>query len=162
MIDSGATNNSGGANTSDDIQDNLADNDVDPTSQMKLDTQDTKEFGFGNDKTGSGAGLMTFRLSLLGKDVADRTYLCDGGAPWLGSIAFLFETNATINFKTGIAQFGALDPDHHYLLKRMSSGYLGLALHDPGDRHPKVHVKDPTVEQLASLAEQMSASGLSN
>ena len=85
VIDSGATNNLEGANTSDDMQDNLADNGVDPTFHMKLDTQDTKEFRFGNDKTGQAAGLRTFDTSLLGKDVAYRTYLCDGGAPWLGS-----------------------------------------------------------------------------
>ena len=80
----------------------------------------------------------------------------------LGPIAFLFETDVTINFKMGIAPFGAFDPDHHYLLKRMSSGHLGLAIHDPGGRHPKVHAKDPMVEQIASLSEQMSANGLSN
>ena len=41
---------------------------------------------------------MTLETALLGKDVEYRAYLCDGGAPWLGSMSFLYESDATINF----------------------------------------------------------------
>ena len=105
---------------------------------------------------------MTLETALLGKDVEYRTYLCDGGAPWLGSMSFLYESDATINFRSGIAHFRNLDPENHVLLKRMSSGHLGLAIHDPGDRHPNVAVKHTIVQQLSKLSQAMSESGLSN
>ena len=77
-------------------------------------------------------------------------------------MSFPCESDATITFRTGVALFPNLDPDHHVPLKRMSSGHLGLAIHDPGDRHPRVAVKDPTVERVSELANAISDAGLSN
>ncbi len=74
---------------------------------------------------------------LLGREVKYSSHVMDGGAPWLSSINFLCETDATISFRHGLAHFGELDPDHVVRLKRMASGHVGLALHDDGSRHER-------------------------
>ena len=69
-----------------------------------------------------------------------------GGAPWLASVNFLRASGATISYRYSLAHFEELDPLNVYELKVMTSGHLGLALHDyQGDRHRKFPIGNRTV-----------------
>ncbi len=68
-----------------------------------------------------------------------------------------------MNFPHALGHFASLQPEYIYQLKVMSSGHLGMALHDVnGDRHRRFDLRNASVmmsmKEIAELLEKESTS----
>lgn len=130
---------------------------MDPSETCTLDPNTQKEFRFGDDRTDNSTGVMSMDTSLVGCPVNYNQHVMNGGAPMLASVMFLRDIDEYVGFKAGIGYSPKLDPHHVYELKRMTSGHLGLALHDPGSRHRRYHIEKNEVFDILKKAEEAFA-----
>lgn len=127
IIDSGASDNIVGAETLQDLADCLGALEFCPEQEIKVDREIHKQFVFGNNATSAGLGLTQINAGMCGQQVPLEAHMVEGGTPFLLSSKFLYDVDATINFRTGIAVFKKLS-NRQFKLERTPSHHLMIPL----------------------------------
>lgn len=127
VIDCGATENVGGVETVEAQVERLEAQGFNMAEELMVDRERRRTFRYGNDQVGESLGLVSFPAGVCGKEMEMSFHMVDGGVPFLLSVTFLEDMEATINFKTGQAIFGALS-DQVIQLRRAPSGHWLLPL----------------------------------
>lgn len=127
IIDSGASDNIVGAETLQDLADCLGALDFCPEHEISVDRDIHKQFVFGNNATSAGLGLTHINAGLCGQQVPLEAHMVEGGTPFLLSSKFLYDVEATINFKSGVAVFKKLS-NKQFKLERTPSHHLMIPL----------------------------------
>ena len=127
IIDSGASENIVGEDTLQDLAQCLAELDFDPAAEIEVDRQIHKNFTYGNNQTNAGLGLSHVNAGICGQQVEVQAHMVEGGTPFLLSSKFLYDMDATINFRTGLAIFKRLS-DRQSRLERSPSNHLLLPM----------------------------------
>ena len=127
ILDSGASDNIVGAETLQDLADVLTELDFEAKDEIQVNRQVHKRFVFGNNATSAGLGLAHVNAGLCGKEVEVQAHLVEGPTPFLLSSKFLYDMEATINFRTGKAIFRTLG-EQQIQLERSANHHLMLPL----------------------------------
>ncbi|CAL1141395.1 unnamed protein product, partial [Cladocopium goreaui] len=127
IIDCGASESIVGANMLQDFCDTLHELGFDPKSEVTVDRQVKKSFIFGNNETSSSLGLAKVNTGMCGTEQSVDLHVVEGSTPFLLSSKWLWEQEATINFKTGKALFPKLS-DNQVQLERAPTFHLLLPL----------------------------------
>ena len=129
IVDSGASDNIVGAETLQELAECLEELEFDPSTEIVVDRQIHKRFVFGNGESSAGLGLSHVNAGICGKEVmvTIQSHLVEGKTPFLLSSKFLYDMDATINFRTGKAVFLKLS-DRQVQLERTESNHLMLPL----------------------------------
>lgn len=127
IIDSGASDNIVGAETLQELADCLGELDFAPDQEITIDRAVHKQFVFGNNERSAGLGLSHVNAGMCGQQVSIQAHLVEGGTPFLLSSKFLYDMDATINFRTGKAIFKKISPQQ-FQLERTPSHHLMMPL----------------------------------
>ena len=129
IIDSGASDNLVGAETLQELAQCLEEMAFDPDHEIQVDREVHKNFIFGNNETSAGLGLSHVNAGICGQQMPIQAHLVEGATPFLLSSKFLYDVDATINFRRGVAVFRQLSekqiklertPNHHLLIPLMA------------------------------------------
>ena len=129
IIDSGASDNLVGAETLQELAQCLEEMEFDPDHEIQVDREVHKNFVFGNNEMSAGLGLSHVNAGICGQQMPIQAHLVEGATPFLLSSKFLYDVDATINFRRGIAVFRQLSekqiklertPNHHLLIPLMA------------------------------------------
>ena len=123
IIDCGASESIVGANMLQDFCDTLHELGFDPKSEVTVDRQVKKSFIFGNNENSSSLGLAKVNTGMCGTEQSVDLHVVEGSTPFLLSSKWLWEQEATINFKTGKALFPKLS-DNQVQLERAPTFHL--------------------------------------
>ena len=156
IIDSGASENIIGEDTLQDLAECLRELEFDPMEEIEVDRNIHKQFTYGNNLTSAGLGLTHVNAGICGQEVPVQAHMVEGATPFLLSAKFLYDLDATINFRKGIAVFRKLS-EQQIKLERSSSNHLLLPMTAFAGRSEvlqalAVDQTDPTVELLSSCA----------
>ena len=127
IIDSGASDNIVGAETLQELADCLNGLEFSAEQEIKVDREIHKQFVFGNNATSAGLGLSHVNAGMCGQQVPIQAHLVEGGTPFLLSSKFLYDMDATINFRSGVAVFKTLS-SRQFKLERTPSHHLMVPL----------------------------------
>lgn len=94
-----------GAETLQELADCLNELEFSAEQEIKVDREIHKQFVFGNNATSAGLGLSHVNAGMCGQQVPIQAHLVEGGTPFLLSSKFLYDMDATINFRSGVAVF---------------------------------------------------------
>ena len=106
IIDSGASENIIGEDTLQELAEHLREMDFDPNEEIEVDRRIHKQFTYGNNLSSAGLGLSHVNAGICGQDVEIQAHMVEGATPFLLSAKFLYDMDATINFRTGWQCFG--------------------------------------------------------
>ena len=131
--------------------------DFDPSTEIEVDRSIHKQFTYGNNQTSAGLGLAHLNAGICGKQIEVQSHMMEGATPFLLSAKFLYDMDATINFRTGVAVFRKISAQH-VKLDRSSSNHLLLPLTAFAGRWEvlqslQVDVDDASVRELSDAGE---------
>ena len=154
IIDSGASENIIGEDTLQELADHLQELDFDPMAEIEIDRRIHKQFTYGNNLTSAGLGLSHVNAGIFGQQVEVQAHMVEGATPFLLSAKFLYDMEATINFRTGVALFKRLSPEQ-FRLERSASNHLLLPMTAFAGREAvleglRVDAVDEAVAQVSS------------
>ena len=146
LLDCGATQNLVGSDTVDKCQERALDEHRAPG--LAFDGSNRKDFKFGNDAVKESNGVCLADANIAGRDLTYTSHVIPGGAPWLGSIEFLRESGAIVDFSTDRAIFSRLNPDQVIKLRRLASGHLALPLNGRISGELETEPSDPVLKRM--------------
>lgn len=146
VLDCGATQNLVGPDTVDRMQESAIENERNPG--VSFDPEKRRDFRFGNDACKLSNGTCTARSNFLGREMDYHSHVVPGGAPWLGSIAFLRETGALIDFSRNLAIFSRLDPSRVVKPRTLESGHVGIPINEEAGGQLETVESDPVLERM--------------
>ena len=157
IIDSGASENIFGEDTLQELADCYDELEFDPAEETEVNSQVHKQFTSGNNQTNAGLGLSHVNAGIYGHQVEVQEHMVEGATPFLLSAKFLYDMDATINFRTGIAVFRNLS-DQQFQLERSPSNHLMLPMTAFAGRESvlqalKVGSPDDMVKKLSGVAD---------
>ena len=127
IIDSGASDNLVGAETLQELAQCLEEMSFDPDHEIQVDREVHKNFVFGNNETSAGLGLSHVNAGICGQQMPIQAHLVEGATPFLLSSKFLYDVDATINFRRGVAVIRQLS-EKQIKLERTSNHHLLIPL----------------------------------
>lgn len=127
IIDSGASDSIVGAETLQELAECFDELQFDAEEEISIDRQVHKTFIYGNNESSAGLGPSHVNAGVCGKEMKIQAHMVEGGTPFLLSSKFLYDMDATINFRTGMAVFKAIS-DQQFRLERSPSHHLMLPL----------------------------------
>ena len=156
IIDSGASENIIGEDTLQELADHFLELDFDPNEEIEVDRRIHKQFTYGNNLTSAGLGLSHLNAGICGRQVEVQAHMVEGATPFLLSAKFLYDMEATINFRSGIAMFKKLSSEL-FQLERTPSNHLLLPMTAFAGREDvlssmQVSQRDEAVDLVASAS----------
>ena len=154
VIDCGASESIVGDCMLQDYSDELDRLGFDADQEIHIDREVRKSFLFGNSATSTALGLAKVTTGLCGQEQQLDLHVVQGNTPFLLSSKWLYEQEATINFKSGKAIFPKLSPNQ-IQLERASSFHLMMPLTAFGGNEEMLQAlmlnktdEDPAVAEL--------------
>ena len=80
--------------------------------EIEVDRTMHKNFVSGNNQSSAALGLSHVNAGVCGSEAKVQVHAVRGGTPFLLSSKFLYDSKATINFRTGVGVFEAISPEH--------------------------------------------------
>ena len=133
VLDSGASDNVIGVDSLQDLSIFLQDLGFDSSEEVEINRTMHKNFVFGSDHSGKALGLAHLNLGILGEEMSLEVHVIEGTTPLLLSAKFLYDVDASINFRTGVAVFQKLG-EKPFLLERGPGNHLLLPVTAYGGR----------------------------
>ena len=160
VLDSGASDNVIGVDSLQDLSCFLQDLGFDSSEEVEINRTMHKNFVFGSDHSGKALGLAHLNLGILGEEMSLEVHVIEGTTPLLLSAKFLYDVNASINFRTGVAVFQKFGkkpfllergPGNHLLLPVTAYGGRRHLLRtvESGELHPAPAVLNLVSEEAA-------------
>lgn len=123
IVDSGASDNIIGAETLQDLAEQLESMGFSVDTDVVVDRNHKKRFTFGNNASDMALGKAYITTGLFGHEVEIEAFVVEGPTPFLLSSRFLAEMNARIEFRSGVAVFQKLS-NVQYRLQRSPGSHL--------------------------------------
>ena len=133
VLDSGASDNVIGVDSLQDLSIYLQDLGFDSSEEVEVNRTMHKNFVFGSDHSGKALGLAHLNLGILGEEMMLEVHVIEGTTPLLLSAKFLYDVDASINFRTGVAVFKRLG-GKPFMLERGPGNHLLLPVTAYGGR----------------------------